>query len=1128
MSSFRSLIFSLGVLAAAGNAHGQVVNVDVGPVPAAYVGQGALDDPGNNFWSRITSSGFDLLESDGITPSGISVSLTSSNATAYEDTNSNGLLNDYVFTTTFDTANYVGDIEIAGLVANSRYLIYIYSAGRLESEGGLFELNGKSAATSGLPLEDFVEGANYVVLEVTADADGRVTGTYRPFDSFSSAAINGLQIQSIAPGTRPTRAENIRGAISPTVHSPGDAITVTAQFNEVVSLSQSGGLQLQLDIEGQMVSAVHTGATSGSELTFEAIAPSTTTYEAKVVADSLELLGGAALTDSNSLDVALTNAAAALDNDQISTQGLSVYPSVESLEPLASPHYAFRVREIANGNNWQTPFAWITQSIDFSPTTTDIGYYNAFVGGWSHTYANFEMANNTMIEVEITRLDPDTGLQVDIDKAVPHPRRKVRSWRVEDGRAYVIIDQPALLSVDIDGTFDDNPSPAAGFVNEDALHAVSIFANPFILDKPNPNDPDVLVVTPGTVPPEDGNWTTLYFEPGVHQIWDGDWEVGDDFQLHSDRSYYIPGNALVHGNFNNRDNDNDARNIRIFGHGTLSGDRIPHFDEQGLIGGEENPDAKWNRAIRVGNKAQGSRVEGVTVANPANHSVALQGGFSADPDNFNYVRWTKVITWRANGDGISPNGSGYAEDCFLRTQDDGTYIGGLGIRRMTYWADVNGMPLRLSNMLNDNPAAYRYFGPLAVEDIDVIYARTRFGSGPGRSIIGFPDPALPFAFNDGSHVIFRNIRVEDRFATRTLFGWDLASGSGGTGPISGVRFENVRAAARNVDNELDPLLGVAAAPISGLIFDDVTLAGEHYNDIADFQTNEFVSGFVFENTQAGAISYNGASGLGKWYIDTDWDAGVEPANNDVVNHTDTGTTLRVDASAYAGTLTVAHSDTASVRIENHGNLTVTDMLTLGGSGPGAVELIDGTLSLANEQNTALTIADGTLYFERGVLEWAGDQIDDLQFLFDSELITLGAGSLDAPVAGSVLIGRSGGNELYATFDATSGITQARVFSTADTDGDGVADALDNCTAVANPDQRDTNGDGFGNACDADLNNDCIVNVVDLGLLRSVFFTADEDADLNGDNVVNVIDLGLLRSGFFNAPGPATETCLPSE
>lgn len=90
----------------------------------------------------------------------------------------------------------------------------------------------------------------------------------------------------------------------------------------------------------------------------------------------------------------------------------------------------------------------------------------------------------------------------------------------------------------------------------------------------------------------------------------------------------------------------------------------------------------------------------------------------------------------------------------------------------------------------------------------------------------------------------------------------------------------------------------------------------------------------------------------------------------------------------------------------------------------------------------------------------------------------------------------------------------------DADGDGVLAADDNCLNVANPDQRDTDGDNIGNLCDFDLSQDCVVNFIDLGVLRLRFFSSDPDADFNDDGAVNFVDLGLMRTGFFAAPGPS--------
>jgi lysophospholipase L1-like esterase len=90
----------------------------------------------------------------------------------------------------------------------------------------------------------------------------------------------------------------------------------------------------------------------------------------------------------------------------------------------------------------------------------------------------------------------------------------------------------------------------------------------------------------------------------------------------------------------------------------------------------------------------------------------------------------------------------------------------------------------------------------------------------------------------------------------------------------------------------------------------------------------------------------------------------------------------------------------------------------------------------------------------------------------------------------------------------------------DSDGDSVMDSSDNCIEVANPDQRDTDGDGYGNICDPDFDNNGFVQAADLAYLKLKFFTADEHADLDGNGVVQAADLAIMKAMFFMPPGPS--------
>lgn len=502
--------------------------------------------------------------------------------------------------------------------------------------------------------------------------------------------------------------------------------------------------------------------------------------------------------------------------------GLVVYPSVPGLP--ASPHYSVRVRAVASGSEWRTPFVWETCCKASEPNTD--AYFDT-LAGWTHSYVNFETSGP--VEVEITRVNGEP-----IRTAAVHPHRKASACSVRNGAVLMTLDRPCLVAVDIDGQMDEQDT-GKGF-RGGPLHTISVFANPLLEDKPSPDDPGVLAVKPGDMPPADGPWTTLYFLPGIH-------DVGLAFPIRAKRQYYIPGDAIVYGTLSSRQ-WGEGHDMRIFGLGTLSGARLKHpkYVQPAV---PEKSHGLYRPIEVLG--ATDTQVEGITVADSASHSVMLVGPYKAGHPN--EVRWTKIFTWRANGDGINPFGNTLVEDCFLRTQDDSLYVNGLGIRRTVLWNDANGSSFVLSSL------PQRPDRPLVVEDCDVIYSRAKWHHWSGGRVFNMRGEGGGAA---GAGVVFRNIIIEDPRPTLQQFFICMAMREpyGNTahmrkpGDLAEVLFQNIAITAPSVLGEPQILWGKADARIRNITFDNLTLGGKPVSNADFFTTNEFVDGFVFTRSAA--------------------------------------------------------------------------------------------------------------------------------------------------------------------------------------------------------------------------------------------------------------------------------------
>lgn len=415
------------------------------------------------------------------------------------------------------------------------------------------------------------------------------------------------------------------------------------------------------------------------------------------------------------------------------------------------------------------------------------------------SYTSFDMRKN--VSVTVTYPEPIKSIKI-------LPTSYGIEPEIEGQTIKFKIDKPKHITVEVNGDW------------QESLH---IFANPFEVNIPKPDDPNV-----------------IYFGPGIHDV--SSVEVKDNMTV------YIAGGAYIRGvkdplEVQSEDRDGKPRNPPTF---LLQGKNIT-IRGRGIID-QELINRKDRRYTVLVEDSEDVTIEGIIIHDPSHWTIPIKRSNKVHVNNI------KIIGRDGNSDGVDISSSTdvLVENCFLRTLDDLVVIKSrtdqgesknIHVRKCVLWNEY-AHALSIGAEVRENVSNVLF------EDCDIIHD---VGRESALRVYHCDDALI-------SNITFQNIRVEE--ARRLISVWIGKTRWTKTeerGNIRNVVFKDIKAVSAPIDTTITGFQdGIDWKPykirdhasmeltgydkdhtIEGVVFDNVILDGKNV-ELNHIITNEFV------------------------------------------------------------------------------------------------------------------------------------------------------------------------------------------------------------------------------------------------------------------------------------------------